>query len=139
MKTNGLEHRRRVTVAHLKSIVAQVERAGFSRTKLAEKANISPPTINRKLNGSDQSVIKAQTLAMIEEAAAQLLGKPVGSGEALMAELEATNHDIAHQMDDLIRVLVKKRLLEEADLPPSLRDSLRRRRMLLELLGLPVE
>lgn len=139
MKNSGLEHRRQLALARLKAIVAACRRAGISPTRLAREAGLAHNIVNRKLSGDDQSVIKPQTLAAIEEAASRMIGKPIGSGEALMAELDATNHDIAQQMDDLVRVLLKKQVLDEADLPPSLQSAIKRRRMLLELLGLSAE
>lgn len=51
-----------------------------------------------------------------------------------MAELDATNHSIAQSMDDLVRALVRRGVLREEDLPPSLRKAFERRRHLMELL-----
>lgn len=121
-------------MVRLKALVAEAKRHGVTPTKLANEAGIVPSTLNRKLNGQDKSLIKPATLAMLEEAAARLTGRAVKSREAFMAELDATNHTIAHSMDDLVRALVRRGVLKEEDLSPVLRKAFERRRHLMELL-----
>lgn len=82
-------------------------------------------------------MIKPETLADVETTASDILGRPLGKGEVLMAELDSTNHEIAHMIDAVIRALVKRGVLREEDFPEDLRRNLERRRHLLEILGLP--
>ncbi len=139
MANRNLQHRKDAALVRLRHIVAHANKYGIKPTRLAKEAGLTPPTVNRKLRGTDASLIKPQTLAQLEEAAARLTGKPLGSSEALMAELDATNHEIAQSLNELVRVLIKRGVLKESDLPPALRDALRRRHMLLELLGHPTD
>lgn len=134
MPNSNLDEQQRRALARIKALVAQAKRDGITPTKLAKEAGMAPSTLNRKLSGADKSLIKPATLAMLEEAAARLTGRPVKSREAFMAELDATNHSIAHSVDDLVRALIKRGILREEDLPPTLRKSIERRRHLLELL-----
>lgn len=137
MENKGLEHSRQKLIARLKYLIRAVKPYGYKSTSLATAAGLPPSTINRKLSGTDLSLMKPETLGRVEEAASKIVGKPLGSGEALMSELDATNHEIAQSIDDLVQTLVRRKVLREEDLPEHLRASVSRRRQLLELLGLP--
>lgn len=136
-KNKDLDRTRQLRLSRLRWIIRQVKPLGYSPTGLAKAAGIRPSTINRKLSGADRSLIKPETLADVETTASDILGRPLGKGEVLMAELDSTNHEIAHMIDAVIRALVKRGVLREEDFPEDLRRNLERRRHLLEILGLP--
>lgn len=136
---DSLNHRREMALVRLRYIVAAVKPFDISPTRLAQEAGLGHNFINRKLTGGEDSITKPQSLAQIEEAASRLMGKPLTSSEALMDELDATNHQMARLMTNLVRVFLQKGLIEEHELPADLLALVHRRRTLLELLGMPLD
>ena len=136
MKNKALDTNRHPMMIQLRYLVGVARGEGVSPTALAVAAGLPPSTINRKLNGRDKSLPKPETLARIEEAVRRLTKKPLTSGGALMAELNTANDEIAHSVEDLVRLLVDQRVISEDKLPERLRRAIARRRNLLELLDI---
>jgi transcriptional regulator with XRE-family HTH domain len=137
MKNKTLDVSRNPLMIQFRYLVGVARREGVSPTALAGLAGLPASTINRKLNGMDKSLPKPETLARIEEAVRKISKRPLASGGALMAELNTANDDIAHSVEDLVRLLVEQRVISEDKLPAHLRRALTRRKNLLALLDIP--
>jgi len=117
----------------LLAAVEQARQAGVKPTKLASLAGLPPSTINRKLNGSDKTLIKPDTLLKIEAAVASLNGNHLGEVDAV-SEINKINEDGWRLLEELVEILVSTNVLPKDQLSERMTRAIERRRYLLSLI-----
>lgn len=126
---------RRLYADMIRRLTALVKRSGVTPSALAKIAGLHHDAVKRKLSGRDKSLMKEATFATLEKAADELSGESRSSRQALEAELDHIEREIAESVDELVEALVNAGVLSEEQLPPRLRRLLERRRLLTAILS----
>lgn len=117
----------------LQAQLAEIDRlcnaAGVKPSRLAKLAGLSPGAVNKKKRGTVHGPFKEPTMQRLRAAAGAPVEAPP-SRDQIITRLRATDARMARAVEDVIALLIERRVIAESDLDPELAAALHERQQL---------